>query len=668
LRAGDCKGIPSLFKASDGSKQRFTPLPVSRGLLQTPVRFLGVFLCAFLWGPLPTSGQVSPGPLSRAHAFLNGPTQCTQCHGIAIGKAQLKCLGCHAEILQRLAQNRGFHARVLSKGASGKDCVPCHSEHNGADFNLVRWEPSLKQFDHSKTGYPLEGKHAALDCKQCHNPGHISAAERRTIQVKDLSRTFLGLSQDCLSCHTDIHRGQLGKDCQSCHTLASWKGAAQFEHAKTKYPLTGAHEKVACQKCHVAVAGPRPYVKYVGLSFQSCTPCHSDPHRGTFTKPCQACHTTASWTQVRTAVEFDHSKTKFPLLGKHEAVACAKCHRHADFGAPVAHAKCADCHTPDPHRGQFNGRKSGGECAECHNEKGFTPSLFTVALHAGTQYPLEGQHAKVACAKCHLPKGVDTLFKIKDTQCAACHADVHKGQFSGPPHNNRCEDCHNVRSFHSVKFTPAQHEQTRFPLMGAHIAVPCVECHKAEGGGGSAEPVRYRFEDRSCTACHQDPHEGQFAKRMATRRRNGSLLGCEACHTLASWTEISGFDHSTTSFPLTGAHRTVACIACHRPENLKTSLRGVNFKAAPTICHDCHEDPHGGQFYRAKAAPQCTSCHNTLRWKPSLFNHETGTTFSLKGAHQNVPCGLCHKLFRQVNGRRVVFYKPTARECVACHG
>jgi hypothetical protein len=616
--------------------------------------------------PIPSYAQISPGPLSKAHGSVSGATQCAECHGLGRGAAQLKCLDCHAEIRERLAGGRGFHARVLPKGAGGKDCVACHSEHNGSDFNLIRWVPSLKAFDHNKMGWALEGKHAPLDCKQCHKPDRITPAERRTIAVKDLSRTYLGLTRSCLSCHVDEHRGQLSKDCQNCHGISTWKSTEGFDHAKTKYPLTGAHEKVVCQKCHVAVEGPKPYIKYTGISFQNCVSCHADPHHRAFANTCQSCHMTASWRQFRGIAKFDHSKTNFPLLGKHGTVFCEKCHRDPDFKKPIPHAKCMDCHQ-DPHRGQFRERKTVGECSECHDVKGFKPSLFTVAMHAAAKYPLEGQHEKVACSKCHIPKGADTVFKIISTACLACHVDVHKGQFAGSPHKNRCEDCHTVQSFHSAKFTLAQHNQTRFPLTGAHIAVQCDACHKPRGKEVSAAPVNYRFEDRSCTACHVDPHNGQFDERMKKARADGSLAGCEACHTTGSWHTISGFDHSTTSFLLLGAHRAVVCSGCHLPENLQTTLKNVDFKKAPARCEGCHEDAHASQFSKYGNPPRCDDCHNSMRWRPSTFDHEAGSAFSLKGAHQAVPCAQCHFLFRQVNGRKVLYYKPTLKECAGCH-
>jgi hypothetical protein len=154
---------------------------------------------------------------------------------------------------------------------------------------------------------------------------------------------------------------------------------------------------------------------------------------------------------------------------------------------------------------------------------------------------------------------------------------------------------------------------------------------------------------------------------MQQVRADGTPAGCEVCHSTKSWREVSGFDHSKTKFPLLGAHRATACIDCHKPPNLETKLNNVDFKAAPTLCEDCHEDVHGKQFAKGETTP-CAECHNSMKWKPSLFDHDKRTVFPLRGAHQNVKCGDCHKLFKDVEAKKVLFYKPTPKECVACHG
>lgn len=567
-------------------------------------------------------------------------------------------MDCHKEIAVRLQRRRGLHATLVAPGATASSCIKCHSDHNGENFSLVRWDP--KALDHSKTGYRLDGKHATLACNRCHNPGKIAPAERSTILMKDVSRSYLGLSQSCTGCHEDKHHGQLGLRCEQCHNTNDWKVNKVFDHSKTKYPLTGAHVSINCQKCHAK--GADGILRYAGIKFSRCADCHTDPHRGSFKQSCEGCHTTVTWKKTSALnTKFDHSTTKYPLEGKHQQVNCGTCHHGSDFKKPVAFKLCADCHKPDPHSGQFSRRPDKGACESCHTVNGFKPAKYAVAEHNKSAFPLREKHAEVVCAKCHTPAGKATLYKVKFAACLDCHKDVHRGQFAVAPYLNRCEQCHNETTFHKSSMTLARHQKIDFKLTGGHIAVACIDCHKPLRENG---PVSYHFDNLSCTTCHQDPHRGQFAKRMAEGRNQG----CVVCHSTKEWKDVAGFDHSKTTFTLKGAHRAVACDACHRAPNMERTLKNVDYTAASTKCEDCHENIHGPQFVRkGSAVTSCSDCHNDTKWRPSTFDHEK-TVFSLKGAHVDTRCKSCHANFQDVNGKSVLLYKPTPTACSSCHG
>ena len=632
-----------------------------------PSLYLPFLIVLLMWFPGRAVAQISPGALSRPHQSLNGTSNCTACHKLGGGQATFKCVDCHSEIASRIASRKGLHASYNLNANSSQECVKCHSEHNGEDFPLIKWDP--RNFSHQQTGYPLEGKHSGLACNRCHTAEHVSQSERGTIKVKDLNKTFLGVSTGCVTCHQDQHQGRLGENCLQCHSYNDWKtvSVGKFDHSKTRYPLTGLHAQVTCQKCHTP--GPDNKPRYTGIAFGKCSDCHSDPHRGSFSQGCQACHNTGGWKKVSTQAvseRFDHSTTKYPLLGKHATVECSQCHANGNFKKPLVFQRCMDCHQPDPHKGQFAKRAGGGECASCHTVEGFKPSTFTVKDHAATAYPLQGGHAAVLCSGCHTPNGKDTLFKIKFQRCTDCHADKHAGQFAAAPYFNGCDRCHNLQGYKPSTFSLAQHKETKFVLTGSHVAVPCGDCHK-ESDTFKPKSILYHWNELSCTSCHLDPHKGQFRDRMQQVRADGTAIGCEACHSTRSWKELSGFDHSKTSFPLVGAHRATACMDCHKPPNQETRLINVDFKAAPSKCEECHQDIHGGQFAQGGITP-CAQCHNSGRWKPSLFDHDKRTAFPLQGAHQNVRCEGCHKLTRVVEGKPVLFYKPTPKECATCHG
>ena len=179
----------------------------------TLARHAAAFLLALLLaGSVPARAQVSPGPLSNAHASLDGATQCFQCHAAKLGKSGMdeRCLACHTEIGWMKTRNRGTHARL-----NGKECVSCHPDHGGRDFKLIVWGSGTpEKFDHQQTGYALEGKHAQAACAKCHKPDFQRSGAVPLIRRKDKSASWLGLETACKDCHQDFHRGQLGTQCE----------------------------------------------------------------------------------------------------------------------------------------------------------------------------------------------------------------------------------------------------------------------------------------------------------------------------------------------------------------------------------------------------------------------------------------------------------------------
>ena len=655
--------------------------------------------------------QISPGPLSPAHAEFDHLTQCRTCHKLAAGSRQFKCLDCHTDIASRLNAHRGYHSAVVNLQSGDNDCVRCHSEHTGRNVPIIRWVPSQRAFDHSRTGFPLQGKHAGLECRQCHTAAHISAASRDTIKVKDLNRTFLGLNRDCATCHTDAHQGQLGTHCADCHTPAAWKPAPGFDHGRTPFPLTGMHRQVGCEKCHdrssstpaallpaeSTGANPGRVVRvrlFKGLSFSGCESCHQDPHHNAFQDvqikgKCESCHTTEGWKKNRSAAVFNHDMTRFRLVGKHALVSCDKCHKGDDFHRPIAHDRCRDCHE-DPHNGQFAARTAGSDCSSCHSPDNFKPPLFDRVAHMSSAFPLEGKHAALRCGQCHHPEGPKAHFKIGKLRCAECHAEPHGGEFAGDPHNNKCEECHTVGGFETTTFSLDRHARTHFPLTGGHAKVPCERCHSPLGPPTldvaqvtSSPPLtgpflapadkpeyararrHYHFASLTCRTCHVDPHALDAEMNLT----------CDTCHVTEKWQALRPFDHSRTGFKLEGAHadeaHPIACTGCHKPllvANRAVAATAPTFTRASAECSRCHgdKDPHGGQFSSPEdRRRECSTCHNANGWKAGGFDHDTAP-FPLYD-HRDVQCEQCHKDVRETNGVAVRIYRGTPGACQKCH-
>jgi hypothetical protein len=374
--------------------------------------------------------QISPGPLSAAHQKLEGVKNCLKCHELGAGPKAEKCLDCHKAIAGRLADRQGFHSVVVNE--EKKMCFECHNEHAGTDFALIHWPEGMRDFDHHKTGYDLLGKHRGLECDACHKPGNVSKAFAGKYEDVNSKKTFLGISRACLGCHEDEHRGQLATTCESCHGYDGWRPAPGFDHNRTAFALTGRHRDVACGKCHPGIQAKgrdadHPLVRYTGINAANCASCHKDVHGGQLGAECSSCHRTDGWSAVTTA-NFDHSKTRFPLRGRHRNVECTRCHTGASKVVRRDYGQCQDCHA-DVHRGQFMGQvassPSKGRCESCHNESGFVPATFTVADHARTRFPLEGAHLALPCTSCHVAvkdnAGTYRRYRATDISCASCH-------------------------------------------------------------------------------------------------------------------------------------------------------------------------------------------------------------------------------------------------------
>jgi hypothetical protein len=515
--------------------------------------------------------QISPGPLSRPHAKLEGSSQCLACHDPSQGVAATKCLACHEPLRKRIAAGKGLHARP-----DHSDCKRCHVDHQGAEFELVFWgKQGRAAFDHALTGHALAGKHARLACEQCHK-----------------TRSFLGAVTECASCHKDEHRGQFApRTCTVCHGEQAWKPAPGFDHAKTPYPLTGRHATVACERCHNA-RQPDPkrpaesYRVFRVAAGRECASCHADVHKARLGTNCASCHNTFGWRQAKT-VGFDHGRTGYPLAGRHAAVACEKCHTP---GQPlrVKHERCSDCHR-DSHGGELVRRADGGRCESCHDVQTFRPARYGTEDHAKTAYPLRGAHLAIACDECHRPSAAAGArqaaatrqaavvpLKLTAARCSDCHRDPHRGETAATAGGSTCEACHRVESWRDVGF---DHARTRYPLSGRHAQVTCARCHaRAEG----VEPARLAFKGAAteCAACHRDPHDGQFAQ--GARR-----TACERCHATDSL-KATRFAHDRdTRYKLDGAHVRLACATCHKPE-VRAGRPFVRYKPLPLTCTGCH--------------------------------------------------------------------------------
>ncbi len=647
----------------------------------------------------PALAQVSPGPLAAPHQELDSTLKCFTCHGKGVSLNE-RCLACHREIALLVTRGLGLHG-LQAKVSCGK----CHPDHAGREFKMIQFdEGSPEKFDHAGAGWRLDGKHAPLRCGECHRPQLQKSESARLSQRKDKATLWIGLDRACVSCHADkdVHRGALGPKCENCHAAAAWKPALRFDHSKTDYPLTGRHETVECNTCHLASflklpldKEGRPIPIYKPLAHKECSPCHADPHNGQLGLVCSKCHNTESWTGMNQK-KFNHDLTRYPLRGKHAALQCAQCHDpKSAWGKRPPFATCLSCHQ-DAHAGTATLAGKVVDCAACHTVAGFHPSTYTVEQHAASAYPLLGKHITVKCEACHAknPPGVapeklgksGVLMRMAHDRCMSCHADAHGGQFAARPGRGACEPCHRVDGWTPSTFTAKDHARLRLGLEGRHAEIECAACHGPARKGLPPLPGPDRIgtagtalvlTDASCTSCHFDPHDGRFSSRGARPKKNG----CLACHDVRTFrpSTVDVAAHATFGFALEGAHRAVPCDACHQESKpaaprpslllLRPATPAMLFALKDSRCEACHKSPHGSQFARRRAGGACVFCHNEDVFKPaSRFDHNRDSSYPLEGAHLRVPCAGCHPTRKDPAGRPMVIYQPIPRDCKSCHG
>lgn len=317
---------------------------------------------------------------------------------------------------------------------------------------------------------------------------------------------------------------------------------------------------------------------------------------------------------------------------------CTKCH---DLGEKVSNNKCLDCHEiiadlMEQQRGYHASEEvTQKDCFECHSDhhgRNFNSTLFDTLNfdHALTGYDLVDAHADINCVDCHNRDFIENIELLEKEQtylglnqsCLTCHNDYHQGSLG-----EDCASCHNMIDFSDPVYF--DHQETDYPLKGAHQDVECVACHEMTIKNGLDYQVYTDIEHHDCVVCHENKHQEELDQY------------CSTCHTTTSFGDFVGstyFNHSNTDFELKGKHSQVGCFICHEPDLdpfiILLDQRGVQ----QNQCVSCHEDVH-----EQKLGTDCVSCHNEQSFKEyqGEFDHNK-TDYMLEGKHQDVDCAKCH--------------------------
>jgi len=501
--------------------------------------------------------HVASFPLTLGH----GRATCAECHAAGFRGTSSACISCHQKDYQ--ATTNPNHVAL----GYSTDCRSCHTTQD--------WRGQA--VDHSF--FPLVGAHASAGCNACHGNG-----------------VFRGTPRDCFSCHqqdfTSVTNpnhvaGKFSHTCTQCHTTNVWKPST-FDHNRTAFALVGAHQAVDCARCHAngMFAGtPKDCFSCHQQDFTSVT--NPNHVAGNYSHDCLVCHNSSAWRPAT----FDHNRTTFPLVGAHQTVDCARCHANGQYtGTPK---DCFSCHQTDFQNTTNPNHVAGNyshDCQSCHSNVAWQPATFD---HNRTRFSLAGAHLAVACNQCH----VNNQYTGTPMDCYSCHQNDFQ-LTTNPNHiaadfSRTCTDCHTVNAWKPSTF---DHNTTRFPLLGAHVATACGQCHVNN---------RFAGTPTDCYSCHQSDFQRPTNPNHVTLN---FAHDCTMCHTLNAWLPAT-FDHDGQYFRIySGKHRGKwqTCATCH--------VNAANYKVFE--CIFCHEhdktkmdDKHRNRPDYQYNSQACYNCH-----------------------------------------------------------
>jgi len=342
------------------------------------------------------------------------------------------------------------------------------------------------------------------------------------------------------------------------------------------------HAGLGCRNCHTDLDFSK-----IG---SACADCHADIHRRQMGADCAQCHSIRGWEHIRTGDTLHANR--FPLMGAHAAVGCESCHTGAAVGLfRGLSTDCDFCHHADYVNAETIDHVTAEfplECEMCHSMDGW----FALFNHgAFTGFVLDGSHALLECTDCH----VDYVFQGTPADCVACHLEDYNA--TTLPHHptagfsQDCALCHTTGSWLGATYN---HNDTQFPLTGAHVGLVCLDCH----GSG-----QYAGLPSDCYSCHSEDFNATVDPAHVAA---GYSHDCTECHTTSTW---SGARVTHDDFPIyTGRHATVwsVCSDCHT-----NSSSYAVFTCTTSSCHsktsmDEHHREVQGYVFTSTA---CYDCH-----------------------------------------------------------
>lgn len=493
-------------------------------------------------------------------------------------------------------------------------------------------QSSIRNFDHTQTGFQLSGVHSSQRCETCHING-----------------IFKGTPRDCEKCHVSGNRWATNHNivkppqhlqtllpCDTCHNTVTFSGA-RFNHM-------GVTPGTQCASCHngmTAAGKPSGHIVTSGN--------------------CGDCHRTTAWLP---AAKPDHS-------GFTTATNCASCHNGANaVGKPGNHMpttlNCIACHSPmgsafTPNSWNHAQQPVANQCASCHTG-GYLSGMGRPGNHI--PYQVLAGVAITNCDSCH-KAGFSTWYPgtfhnnvAISNQCATCHLSGAYGLTSKPGSaihasvTGNCEACHKTTS----AWTAARPDHSLFTA-----ATNCASCHN--GIAATGKPSNHMPTTLNCIACHSataalfTPNSWNHTQMPVTNQ-------CASCHT-GGYLSGMGKPGNHIPYQLIGVAAGANCDGCHKA-GFSTWYPGrfhANFSVS-TQCATCHLSSVYGLTSKPSTAihatvtGNCENCHKTTSaWTASKPDH------SLFTAATN--CASCHNNVAATG--KPSNHMPTTLNCIACH-
>lgn len=334
--------------------------------------------------------------------------------------------------------------------------------------------PAVLDFDHTATGFLLNGVHATTACETCHVGGVFQGTPRncdgchalgKRVVATPKSTSHIVTDAPCETCHFNTYTFQGARfnhgtaipgQCATCHNNRQATGRPSSHSV-------GLKATDSCDRCHRSYAFLPASWNHVGVVPHSCANvgCHvaganqyykpanhqTAPYLGRNTYYCDECHNYVTW--LPGTFMHDRPSPSGVCMGCHDGITIAP-------GKSATHitttADCNSCHfnTVSWLGASMHTGNIAGICGTCHNG---TTAKGTANDPNGLHIPLTAG-GNPNCDLCHISTTTFTAFTMNHagiTTCNTCHASTSPyvvntkrtiGSHQGSTVGQDCSNCH----------------------------------------------------------------------------------------------------------------------------------------------------------------------------------------------------------------------------------